>query len=79
MHPIIHRLIFSATMAFFMAFFMTFFIILLNLGWKNFTLSIWLHAFIIAWPLATCIATLFVPFVQIISQKIIRTLTTIIA
>lgn len=54
-----------------MAFLMTGFVTWLNLGLPDDYLSRWMHAFIVAWPLATCAAFLAIPVSVKLTGKIL--------
>ena len=66
------RFIFPITMAFFMALLMTAVITFINLGFSENYFRQWIQAFVIAWPLASCVAFLAVPLAQRITGAIVR-------
>ena len=59
-------------MAGIMAFLMTGFVTWLNLGLPADFVPRWMHAFVIAWPLATCAAFVAIPISAKLTGKILR-------
>jgi hypothetical protein len=66
------RFIFPITMAFFMALLMTAVITFINLGLPPDFVVKWMKAFVIAWPLASCVAFIAVPLARRITGAIIK-------
>jgi hypothetical protein len=66
------RFIFPITMAFFMALLMTGVITFVNLGLPRDFLFQWMKAFVIAWPLASCVAFIAVPLARRITGAIVK-------
>jgi hypothetical protein len=58
------KFIFPIAMAFFMALLMTAVVTFINLGFPSNYFSQWMKAFAIAWPLASLVAFLAVPFAR---------------
>ncbi len=61
-------------MAGIMAFLMTAFVTWMNLGLPSDYISRWLHAFILAWPLAVVAAYIAIPISARVTGKILRAL-----
>ena len=61
-------------MAGIMAFLMTAFVTWMNLGLPSDYISRWLHAFILAWPLAVVAAYIAIPISVRVTGKILRAL-----
>lgn len=61
-------------MAGIMAFLMTAFVTWMNLGFPSDYISRWLHAFILAWPLAVIAAYIAIPISARATGKILRAL-----
>jgi len=57
-------LLFAGFMSGFMAFFMSGILTLVNLGWVDGFFGKWLHAFLIAWPIAFPLVLLFAPLTR---------------
>jgi Protein of unknown function (DUF2798) len=66
------RFIFPVTMAFFMALLMTGVITFVNLGLPRDFFFQWMKAFVIAWPLASCVAFVAVPLARRITGMIMK-------
>jgi hypothetical protein len=66
------RFIFPVTMAFFMALLMTGVITFVNLGLVGDFIWQWMRAFVIAWPLASCVAFVAVPLARRITAAIVK-------
>jgi hypothetical protein len=66
------RFIFPVTMAFFMALLMTAVITFTNLGFPPNYLTQWMKAFVVAWPLASCVAFVAVPLARRITAMIVN-------
>jgi hypothetical protein len=65
------RFIFPITMAFFMALLMTAVITFINLGFPPNYFVQWMKAFVVAWPLASCVAFIAVPLARRITAAIV--------
>ena len=70
------RFIFPVTMAFFMALLMTGVITFVNLGLVRDFIWQWMRAFVIAWPLASCVAFVAVPLARRITAGIVKVIET---
>jgi Protein of unknown function (DUF2798) len=66
------KFIFPVTMAFFMALLMTAVVTAMNLGFPSNYPSQWMKAFIVAWPLASCVAFVAVPLARRITAAIVN-------
>jgi hypothetical protein len=66
------RFIFPMVTAGIMAFLMTALITFVNLGMPPNFVSLWLRAFVIAWPLATIAAFIGIPMARFVTERIIR-------
>ena len=65
------RLIQPVVMSGFMAFMMTAVITYMNIGWVPDFITRWLHAFVVAWPLAALAAFIALPVSQRITRAIL--------
>ena len=65
------RFIQPVVMSGFMAFMMTAVITYMNIGWVSDFVTRWLHAFIVAWPLAALAAFIALPISQRITRAIL--------
>ncbi len=75
LQDVIAKFLFPVVMAFFMALFMTAMVTFINLGLPPDYLYHWMKAFVIAWPLASCVAYLAVPIARRITAAITAVLT----
>ena len=69
------RIIFSLCMSLLMTFLMTSWVTWLNIGFDPDFFSRWRHAFVAAWPVAFMVVVVCAPFVQSLSQRLLRRLS----
>lgn len=65
----VQPLLFAACMSGFMAFFMSGILTLVNLGWIEGFFGKWLHAFLVAWPIALPLVVIFAPLTRQLLER----------
>nr|WP_290697050.1 DUF2798 domain-containing protein [Halomonas sp. UBA3074] len=65
-----HRIIFAVLMSFTLSLIMSAWITFLNIGTQPGFISIWMHAWLLAWPAAGLIAFISGPFIHKLAHRI---------